>query len=97
MNKADFLLRYIRKFPEGTFDSILVAGCWNLLDQSGYELLGYELQVFDLSFRECELRGIKVTLAGIFGSGLLWGVNFLRYTAPQQSDIERRDKWQGMW
>eukprot|EP01127_Copromyxa_protea_P018475 TRINITY_DN5837_c0_g1_i1.p1 TRINITY_DN5837_c0_g1~~TRINITY_DN5837_c0_g1_i1.p1 ORF type:complete len:166 (-),score=30.46 TRINITY_DN5837_c0_g1_i1:30-527(-) len=82
MNKADFLLAYVKMYPAGTFDSILVAGCWNLLDQSGTELL-----------RECQNRGIKVVLGGIFGSGLLWGVNFLRYAPASQEDVERRDKW----
>lgn len=46
--------------------------------------------------RECEERGISVTLAGIFGSGLLWGTETLRYAPAQQSDFERRDKWAGV-
>jgi len=82
MNKADYLLKYIRKYPVGTFDNILVAGCWNLLDQSGYELLSL-----------CQTQRISVTLAGIFGSGLLWGGNYLRYQLANRSDLEKRDKW----
>ena len=39
MNSADYLLRYVQQYPEGTFDNIMMAGCWNLIDQDGYELL----------------------------------------------------------
>ena len=44
--------------PPGTFDSIMSAGAWNLIDQDGYELM-----------LECQRRGIKVHNAGIFASG----------------------------
>jgi len=82
MNNPDFLLRYIRNSPPGTFDNILVAGCWNLVDVSGFELL-----------RECQQRGIGVVLAGIFGSGLLWGSTRLRYVTADTEAVEKRDKW----
>lgn len=37
-NESAFLLKWIRTMPEGTFDNIMAAGVWNLLDQDGYEL-----------------------------------------------------------
>jgi hypothetical protein len=40
MNKAEYHLKFIERFckNEVPFDSLMVAGCWNLLDQDGYEL-----------------------------------------------------------
>merc|ERR1712176_1487707 len=54
MNSSEYLLKYIRKYPTGTFDTIMMAGCFNLIDQDGLELL-----------QECQARGIRVTNVGI--------------------------------
>ena len=39
MNDAKFVTRMIKGKPEGTFDSIMSAGAWNLIDQDGLDLL----------------------------------------------------------
>jgi aryl-alcohol dehydrogenase-like predicted oxidoreductase len=62
MNDPAYVMRMITGKPAGTFDSIMSAGAWNLIDQDGYELM-----------LECQKRGIKVHNAGIFASGLLVG------------------------
>ena len=45
---------------EGTFDSALLAGGWNLLSQAGAPCLA-----------ACAARGVAVHVAGVFASGLL--------------------------
>ncbi|CAE6917203.1 pld1 [Symbiodinium natans] len=72
----------IVRFPIGTFDNIMVAQTWNLLDQSAYPLL-----------LECEKRGIRVQLAAVFCAGLLWGQGLYKYTStvpPEAADKARR-------
>jgi len=83
MNSSEYLLRYIRKYPRGTFDSIMMAGCWNLIDQDGYELLV-----------ECQDKGIKVTNVGIFASGMLVGSTHYKYdnNLPPQV-VQKLNKW----
>jgi hypothetical protein len=61
MNSPTFILRILELAP-ATFDAVLMAGCWNLLDQSGYDVL-----------LECQKRNISVDIAGVFGAGILWG------------------------
>lgn len=56
------ILRLIRGAPDGTFDSALISGGWNLLNQDAFEV-----------FVECEARGIAVHNAGVFAGGLLLG------------------------
>jgi len=83
MNSADYLLRYVQQYPEGTFDNIMMAGCWNLIDQDGYELLV-----------ACQERCIKVTNVGIFASGLLVGSNHYKYDSEFPVEITRKvDQW----
>ncbi len=56
------ILRLIRRAPPGTFDSALISGGWNLLNQDAYEV-----------FVECEARGIAVHNAGVFAGGIIVG------------------------
>eukprot|EP01043_Picozoa_sp_COSAG02_P031280 COSAG02_NODE_2033_length_10056_cov_31.055539_8_plen_402_part_00 len=56
------ILRLIRRAPAGTFDSALISGGWNLLNQDAYEV-----------FVECEARGIAVHNAGVFAGGIIVG------------------------
>lgn len=56
------ILRLIRRAPADTFDSALVSGGWNLLNQDAYEV-----------FVECEARGIAVHNAGVFAGGIIVG------------------------
>jgi len=83
MNDASYILKFIRKYPVGTFDNIMLAGCWNLVDQSGYEVL-----------QECQKRNIKVVQAGVFGSGLLWGSTHLRYDKAPKEAIDKVRRWE---
>jgi D-threo-aldose 1-dehydrogenase len=84
MNKPDFILRIIRQYP-GVFDSVLMAGAWNLMDLSGREVL-----------EECEAQGIEVHIAGVFGAGLLWGTNHYRYHAATDAEKARRNRLQAV-
>jgi len=67
MNKHDYILRYLQKYP-GEFDSVMLAGCFNLIDNDSYELLV-----------ECQKQGVSVTNVGVFASGLLWGGSHYKY------------------
>lgn len=82
MNDATYVLRMITGKPPGTFDSIMSAGAWNLIDQDGYELLV-----------ECQNRGIKVHNAGIFASGLLVGGSHYKYAPAPPEVLDRRERW----
>ena len=82
MNDASYVLRMIRENPPGTFDSVMMAGSWNLLDQDGLEVL-----------LECQARNIKVHNAGVFASGVLVGGSHYKY-GPAPDEIKRRiEKW----
>ncbi|CAE7723679.1 pld1 [Symbiodinium pilosum] len=83
-NKAEYLMKTVLKFPVGTFDNIMIAGRWNLLDQSAYPLM-----------LECQKRGIKVQLAAVFCAGLLWGQGFYFYrsSVPQEA-AEKVKRWE---
>merc|ERR1719414_2926457 len=85
MNSSEYLLKYIRKYPTGTFDNIMMAGCFNLIDQDGVELL-----------QECQARGIGVTNVGIFASGVLVGGKTYKY-GPIPPEVEAKVKaWQAL-
>jgi hypothetical protein len=51
-----YILRLLRGAPAGAFDSALLAGGWNLLNQEAWPVLC-----------ECARRGVPVHLAGVFG------------------------------
>mmetsp|Transcript_26097 Transcript_26097/g.60217 ORF Transcript_26097/g.60217 Transcript_26097/m.60217 type:complete len:341 (-) Transcript_26097:243-1265(-) len=82
MNSPDWILRFLRKYPEGTFDNVMLAGDWHLLDFSGLEVL-----------QECQARGISVTQAGLLGSGIFWGGPNLRYQTAPPEKLELVSKW----
>ena len=86
LNKSEFLYRYVQKYPSGTFDNIMMAGCWNLIDQDGYDLMV-----------ECQKKNIKVTNVGIFASGLLAGSNNYKYNANIPQDVkDKLEKWHNL-
>lgn len=85
MNDPVFVMRAIVGKPEGTFDSIMSAGAWNLIDQDGIELM-----------LECQRRGIRVHNAGIFASGLLVGGSHYKYAPASPEIIERRERWRAL-
>ena len=74
----------IRRAKKGTFDSVMRAGCWNLLDASreGLEVL-----------HVCEEQEIKVHLAGVFASGLLVGHDKYKYAKAPADKIESTRRW----
>jgi len=80
MNDPAAILRMLRRFP-GAFDSVLMAGAWNLMELGGYDVLKY-----------CEAHGIEVHIAGVFGAGLLWGGDNYRYSRADAGQVARRDK-----
>ena len=83
MNDPSYVTRMLREKPPGTFDSIMSAGAWNVIDQDGYDLL-----------LECQRRGVKVHNAGIFASGLLVGGSHYKYAPAPKEILDRREKWQ---
>mmetsp|Transcript_17638 Transcript_17638/g.57890 ORF Transcript_17638/g.57890 Transcript_17638/m.57890 type:complete len:121 (-) Transcript_17638:863-1225(-) len=54
--------RLVKGAPQGTFDSALLAGGWNLLSQDGLATL-----------QLCARCGVAVHVAGVFASGLRVG------------------------
>ena len=63
-------------------DSLMLAGRWHLLDQSGAEV-----------FRHCALNGVAVLVAGVYASGLLAGGQLYEYRPATASEVARRDAW----
>merc|ERR1719356_389527 len=84
-NSSEYLLKYIRRYPTGTVDTIMMAGCFNLIDQDGLELL-----------QECQARGIKVTNVGIFASGALWGSTHYKYDGIPPEVAEKVKAWKSL-
>jgi D-threo-aldose 1-dehydrogenase len=80
MNNPTFIMRLLHKYPK-TFDSVLMAGAWNLIDFSGREVLA-----------ECERQGVAVHVAGVFGAGLLWGANHYKYGPATEHHKDLRDR-----
>lgn len=78
----DQVLRLLEGAPEGTFDSALLAGGWNLLSQDGLPCL-----------LECQRRKIEVHIAGVFASGLLVGVDRYAYKAAPAEMLAKADRW----
>ena len=86
-NRSDAIIRLMRDAPIGSFDSALLAGGWNLLNQEGLRV-----------FLEAEKRGIEVHNAAIFGGGLLaGGVTYLYSEDRVTEDLRRRtDGWSNL-
>lgn len=78
----DEIIRIIRGVPEGTFDSALLAGGWNLLTQAGMA-----------AFLECENHHIDVHVAGVFASGLLVGGTTYAYKTAPPEMVEKAARW----
>lgn len=74
----------MRDAPPGSFDSALLAGGWNLLNQEGLRTL-----------LEAQKRGIGVHNAAIFGGGLLvGGVTYLYSEDRVTKELRQRtDEW----
>ena len=85
MNDASFVRRMLEDNPPGTFDSVMMAGSWNLLDQDGEDVLA-----------ECERRGVAVHNAGIFASGLLVGGSHYKYAPAPPDIVERTERWRAL-
>ena len=85
MNDAAYVLRMIRESAPGTFDSVMMAGSWNLIDQDGYEVL-----------LECQERNIAVHNAGVFASGLLVGGAHYKYAPAPEHIKAKTAQWQAL-
>lgn len=82
LNDPECVLRMVRARPAGTFDSVMVAGAWNLIDQDALPLL-----------LECQRRGIAVHNAGCFASGILVGGSSYKYGAPPPEVRAKVEAW----
>jgi len=78
-------LEVLERAPAGAVDCIMLAGCWNLLDQSGHAAL-----------LACQRRGVRVHNAGVFGGGLLAGGANYRYAAAPAEIVARARAWEGL-
>ena len=78
---APDILRLLRG-AEGTFDSCLLAGGWNLLNQNGGPVM-----------EEATKQGIVIHNAGSLASGLLAGGYTYAYAVAEPEMVERRDRW----
>ena len=56
------IMRILKESPMGTFNSFLLAGGWNLLNQDSFPIMV-----------EAAQRGVEIHNAGIFNTGLLVG------------------------
>lgn len=65
-NSPRHLLAIARR---GRLDDVMAAGCWNLLDTSGRDLLLY-----------CQDNAVAVQVAGVYASGLLAGGSTYQYS-----------------
>ena len=83
VNCGATVLEVLERAPAGSVDCVMLAGCWNLLDQSGHAAL-----------LECQRRGVHVHNAGVFGGGLLAGGGNYRYAAAPTEVIERARAWE---
>eukprot|EP00300_Choanocystis_sp_HF-7_P015037 c18913_g2_i3.p1 GENE.c18913_g2_i3~~c18913_g2_i3.p1 ORF type:complete len:347 (+),score=71.65 c18913_g2_i3:40-1041(+) len=82
LNVPEYAMEYVQKAPAGTIDSILIANSWNLLTQSGFELLC-----------ECDRRGIEIHIAGVFATGLLVGGETYKYSKAPEELIAKAAQW----
>ncbi len=84
MNDPKYIMKFLDIYSYGSnkLDSIMMAGSWNLMDQSGLDVL-----------KRCEELDVDVHLAGIFGGGFLWGVDKLKYTDPDPIHYEKLERW----
>jgi D-threo-aldose 1-dehydrogenase len=83
LNDPRVALFYLKEYPGGTFQSVMLASKWNLIDQSGGELLKY-----------CEQTGVPVHIGSVFGAGLLWGGPNFNYAKAPEEILEKRRLWQ---
>jgi len=84
LNDDKYILRYLHKYPN-TFDTVMSAGCFNLIDNDSVDLL-----------LECQKQGVRVTNVGIFASGLLWGGDHYKYGGVPEEVKEKVTKWKAL-
>lgn len=84
MNDSSYALRLLRISPPQSIDSVMIAGCWNLLD---HDLTALEL------LQECQTRGIKVHIAGVFASGVIVGGTTYKYAIAPASVLDKVSQW----
>ena len=82
-NDPMYSLRAIRESAENTFDGVMAAGSWNLIDQDGCEL-----------YKECEKRGMYIHNAGIYASGLLVGGSTYKYGPANENVMAKKKAWE---
>jgi D-threo-aldose 1-dehydrogenase len=78
-----YSLRAIRESADDTFDGVMAAGSWNLIDQDGCEL-----------YKECEKRGMYIHNAGIYASGLLVGGSTYKYGPASEEVMAKKKAWE---
>ena len=84
VNDLASAMRLVREAPNGSLDSLMIAGQWNLLDHS--------TECIEL-FTACEERNIRVHNAGIFASGVICGGSTHRYHPVISTITEKIQQW----
>ena len=84
VNDASYAMRALH-MRGGDIDVVMIAGSWNLLDQSALSLLLH-----------CQRKGIAVHNAGIFASGLLVGGDTYRYAPAPRMMVDRARRWRAL-
>ncbi|QDZ22507.1 aldo-keto reductase domain-containing protein [Chloropicon primus] len=82
VNDPEFALRALKSSCGYLIDTVMIAGSWNLLDQSAHDLLLY-----------CQRHGVEVHNAGVFASGLIMGGNTVRYAPAQRAMVDKARRW----
>mmetsp|Transcript_779 Transcript_779/g.3020 ORF Transcript_779/g.3020 Transcript_779/m.3020 type:complete len:400 (+) Transcript_779:234-1433(+) len=82
VNDPEYALRVLQSPRGKDVDCVMIAGSWNLLDQSAYSLLLH-----------CQRSGVEVHNAGVFASGLIVGGNTVRYQPAQRAMIDKARRW----
>ena len=85
LNDANYGIAIVNGFHAESLDTVMIAGCWNLVHQEESCL-----QLMQL----CSSRGIRIHLAGVFASGLLVGGSNCRYVPATESDREKKRRWE---
>jgi len=82
MNSPSYVAQILQQRPDVKFDTVMLAGSFNLLNQSGLPTL-----------IECQRQGTAVHNAGVFASGLLAGGGTVDYAPASEGDRSKAGHW----
>lgn len=83
MSEPEYVHKWLDAVPPGTFDNVMMAGSWNLLDTTGASVL-----------RRATATGVAMHLAGVFAAGALVGGRHVRYEEADASVFAKVLAWE---